>query len=334
MNFKQLEALIYVTRHNTFKQAAEALYFDSSGEEYITPESIQYRIKQLEQELGVSLYRKRQGSSRVLLTREGQLFLREAMDVYQRMQEWRGMFLESDRGSLTFATTQAVLIHRLVEAIAAFHNRRPQVRLRILSATAQEMENMVAEGRIDFGISTRRPEQPELEYIPWKKSAMVLVTPLGHPLALRRPATLAEIADHPLVLLEPEMRGDRELVDEAFRRAGVRQANVVMETSNSEIITAYVEAGIGVSIVAETSVLRLRRKVEVVPLGEQIGKTEVGLLVREGQYLPARVREFLAMLDNKVRDWLTERENQLMRPMADEREPKSSSQSPKRKKSE
>jgi len=311
VNYKQLEALIYVTRHNTFKQAAEALYFDSSGEEYITPESIQYRIKQLEQELGVSLYRKRQGSSRVLLTREGQLFMREAMEVYQRMQEWKGMFLESDRGWLTFATTQAVLIHRMVDAIAAFHARRPQVRVRVVNATAAEMEAMVAEGRIDFGISTRRPELSELDYVLWKRTPMVLITPAGHPLASRQGVTLTEIADYPLVLLEPEIRGDRELVDEAFRRAGVRQPNVVLETSNSEIITAYVEAGIGVSIVAETSVLRLRRKVDVVPLGDQVGKTEVGLLVREGQYLPARVREFLAQLDPKLRDWLAERDTRL-----------------------
>ncbi|MEQ8820647.1 MAG: LysR substrate-binding domain-containing protein [Sumerlaeia bacterium] len=319
MNYKQLEALIYVTRNGTFKQAAESLYFDSSGEEYITPESIQYRIKQLEQELGVSLYRKRQGSSRVLLTREGQLFLREALEVFSRMSEWRSMFLESEKGRLTFATTQTVLIHRMVDAIREFHTRHPNVRVQALNATAAEMENLVGEGRIDFGISTRQPETGELEYVPWKKSPMVLVLPKGHALSGRRDVSLMEIADHPLILLEPEMRGDRELVDESFRKAGIKRPNVVIETSNSEVILTYVEAGIGVSVIAETNLANTRREVDFVRLDPKvIGKTEVGLLVREGQFLSFRAREFLTFLDPSFRDWLAERDVRMEREAIEE----------------
>jgi len=297
MNYKQLEALIYVHQHGTFKQAAESLYFDSSGEEYITPESIQYRIKQLEQELGVSLYRKRQGSSRVLLTREGQLFLREAIDVYQRMTEWKGMFLESQRGQLTIASTQAVILHRLLDPVREFLARHPRVRLRVINAPAQEMEAMVAEGRVDFAISTRPPEAAELEYVLWRRTPMALITPVGHPLTRIREPQLKDIVDFPLILLEPEIRGDRELVDEAFRQAGIHQINLVLECSNSEIIKCYVEAGLGVSVIAETSTQPLRRKIEVIPLGRQVGKTEVGLLLRQGQYLTLAAREFIQRID-------------------------------------
>jgi DNA-binding transcriptional LysR family regulator len=297
VNIKQLEALIYVSRHGTFKQAAEQLYFETAGEEFITPESIQYRIKQLEQAVGVSLYRKRQGSARVLLTREGQLFLREAIEVYQRMAEWRGLFLDGDRGTLTFATTQAVMIHRLVDPVRQYRARHPGVRLRVLNATAQEMEHLVAEGRIDFSLSTRAPENPDLEYTPWKHSRMAVLVPRGHKLARRRGVTLAEVAEHPLVLLEPELKGDRELVDDALRRAGVARPNIVVETSNSEIIAALVESGVGISIVAETVMLRQQRDVACVPLADPIGDTEVGLLVRSGQYLPFRARAFLTELD-------------------------------------
>ena len=53
------------------------------------------------------------------------------------------------------------------------------------------------------------------------------------------------------------------------------------------------------------------RQLEIVPLGRQIGKTEVGLLVREGQYLPLRVREFLSHVDPIFKDWLSERDAQL-----------------------
>jgi len=311
MNLKQLEAIIYVSRHGTFKQAAEALYFDSSGEEYITPESIQYRIKQLEAELGVSLYRKRQGSSRVTLTREGQLFLTEALEVYQRMTEWKGMFLDSEQGMLTFASTQAVIMHRLTPAITEFRQKYPAMRLRVINAYAQLAEDLVAQGRVDFGFSTRPPEQSELEYVVWKRSNMVLITPPGHPLSRKEKVTLAEISEFEMVLLEPEIRGDRETVDEAFRRANLKRPKVIMETSNSEVICSWVEAGLGISVIAETSLLRQPRKLATVPIADQIGRSEVGLLVREGQYLAARTRDFLMLLDPAFEKWLKDRDERL-----------------------
>lgn len=317
MNLKQLQALIYVSRHGTFKKAAEALYFHSAGDEYITPESIQYRIKQLEQDLGVSLYQKRQGSSRVLLTREGQLFLREALEVYQRMCEWQSMFMETGSGVLTFASTQAVIIHRLLDAVKAFHEKQSSVRLRLFSATADEMEEMVNEGQVDFAFSTRRPERPELEYVLWKKSRMVVLMPAGHPLTKLRTVKLADIAQHPLVLLEQELRGDRDLVAEAFAHAGIDRLNIVMETSNSEIIAAYVEAGLGISIVAETTTLRQRRKVVSLPLEDIPERSEVGLLVRDGQYIPQRAKSFLQTLDPFFEKWLKERDDRIAKQVLD-----------------
>jgi DNA-binding transcriptional LysR family regulator len=310
VNLKQLEALVYVARCGTFRQAAESLYFDSDGDEYITPESVQYRLKQLEKDLGVALYRKRQGSARVTLTREGMVFLREAVDVYQRMAGWRGLFSRNGQEWLTFASTQAILLHRLRDRLSAFAREMPQVRIRAIASTAQEMEQMVDEGRVDFAISTRPPERQGLEYVVWRRSGMVLITPQNHPLARRKAVRLEEIAEHPLVVLEPELRGDRELMDEAFRKAGIRRPNVVVETSNSELIKAYVEAGLGLGIIAETNVSggAATRRVGVVPLGNLLGRTESGLLVREGQFISPAMRKFLSGLDPVLDAWVKEHE--------------------------
>ncbi len=308
MNFKQIEALIYVNQHGTFKNAAEALYFKSAGEEYITPESIQYRVKQLEQELGVTLYRKKQGSTQVRITREGRLFLTEALDVYQRMTEWRELFLEAPGGLLTMASTQTVLINRLHGVFDKYHRLYPDVTIRAHNASGVQMEEMVAEGRIDFAISTRAPVDADLEYILWMKTNLVVVTPKGHPLAKKATVTLAELVKHPLVLLEREPHSDREKLDHAFRRLGLKKPNVVFETSNSEIILSYIESGMGVSVISETTLVRNLRKVEKVTLAEPIGHSEVGLLVRGGQYLPSRVRNFIRLLDPKFEAWLEARE--------------------------
>jgi len=314
MQYKQLEALIYVARKGTFKQAAEDMYFDSPGEEYITPESIQYRIKQLEHELGVSLYQKRQGSARVQLTREGKIFLREALEIYQRMSNWRNMFAESDRSRLVIASTQAVIIHRLMDTVVEFRNKFPATRLRLLNASAEQAETLVSEGETDFAFSTRRPDRPELTYVLWKKSRIVAIMPPTHPMAKSKGLKLIELAAEPLVLLEPDMRGDRELIDSTMNRVGLTKPNIALESSNSEIIASYVEAGLGVGLIAETSMIKNRRKLVSVPVLDVPDKSEVGLLVRSGQYLPHRSREFLAMLDPIFAEWLKEYDASEQRP--------------------
>lgn len=311
MNDKQLQALIAVNQFGTFKKAAENLYFESPGEEYITPESIQYRLKQLEQELGVTLYRKRQGSAQVTLTREGQLFLKEAIEIYHRIREWRNLLLESPQGSLSIASTQAVMLNRLPETILEYHRLFPDVRVTLVCAGAPEMELMVARGSIDLALSTRPPENSDLDYLPWKKSELVLVTPKGHPLTKLKAATIQEVAKYPIIMLANQLRGDREIVDEAFRRAGIRTPNIVLEASDSAVILNYVELGIGIAIVSETNLIRSRRKVDQVPLEVPLGRSEVGLLVREGQYLPSRVSEFLKVLDPIFEPWLKEREDRI-----------------------
>jgi DNA-binding transcriptional LysR family regulator len=322
MQYKQLEALIYVARKGTFKQAAEDLYFDSPGEDYITPESIQYRIKQLEQELGVSLYQKRQGSARVQLTREGKVFLREALEIYQRMSHWRNMFAESDKSRLTIAATQAVIIHRLLDTVAEFRKKFPTTRLRMLNASAEQAEALVLEGETDFAFSTRKPDRAELTYILWKKSRMVALVPPQHALSRQKALKLTDLTGEPLILLEPDLRGDRDLIDTSMHRAGLSKPNIALEVSNSEIISAYVESGLGVGIIAETSMEKQRRKVVAIPILDIPEKSEVGLLVRTGQYLPHRTREFLTMLDPIFGEWLKEHDIQESRQEEEEPEPK------------
>lgn len=311
MNLKNLEALIAVNQHGTFKQAAEALYFESPGGEYITPESIQYRLRQLEEELGVSLYRKRQGSSRVTLTREGKLFLLEALDVYERMLEWRGMFLEQPSGNLVFASTQAVIINRMYETILEYNKKFPKVRLQAINADASRMESLVASGKVDFAISTRPPSEPELDYLLWKRSNFVLITPPGHPLAKMDKPRLTDVAQYPLILLDRQLHSDRELIDEAFRREGIANREVVFQASDSATILTYVEAGMGVSIVSETNLIRTKRNIAAKKLASKIGQSEVGLLLREDQYLTSRVREFLDMIDPMFRKLLKERDERI-----------------------
>jgi DNA-binding transcriptional LysR family regulator len=234
------------------------------------------------------------------------------------------MFAESDKSRLVIAATQAVIIHRLMDTVVEFRSKFPTTKLRLLNASAEQSETLVSEGETDFAFSTRRPDRPELNYILWKRSRIVAVVPPGHALAKAKTIKLIELASEPLILLEPDMRGDRELIDGTMHRVGLTKPNIALETSNSEIITSYVEAGLGVGLIAETSMMKNRRKLVAVPVSDIPDKSEVGLLVRAGQYLPHRSREFLSMLDPIFAAWLKEYDAAEQKPEEPAPEPRKS----------
>jgi DNA-binding transcriptional LysR family regulator len=220
------------------------------------------------------------------------------------MIEWRGHFLDSPGGTLEIASTQTVIINRLQPLLQKYHAQYPDVSIRARGTDSPEMERLVAQGRVDLALSTRPPADPDLDYTLWMKTELRVVTPKGHPLARHPKASLDEIAAHPMVLLAHEPGGDRELLDQALRLRGIEAPRVVLETNNSEILLAYVESGMGLTITSATNLLRNRREVESVALAESIGASEVGLLVRKHQHHPARARHLVRMLDPKLEAWL------------------------------
>lgn len=311
MNDKQLEALVYLSRNQNFTKAAEMLYFDSEEDEYITPETLQYRIKALEEELGVRLYKRQKGVTRVTLTREGNLFLREALAVYQRMREWRSLFTEAGHSRFSFAATDVVILHRLPEVVTQFHRLFPRSAIEMRSAAPEEIERLVRTGEVDFGLATHSPDDHDLDYVVFRKSRLVVVTPPDHPLAKKHDGvSLNDVARHPLVLLthDPSRRDDRARIDLAFRRKGIHHApNIVMVTSNSEIVVTYVEAGLGVGIVPETALVNSARKVAVIAMGNLFGQTEVGVLTRTDKVVTTAMREFFKLLSPKLEEWMDKR---------------------------
>ncbi len=310
MNEKQLEALIYLSRNQNFTKAAEILYFDSDEDDYMTPETLQYRIKSLEEELGVRLYKRQKGVNRVTLTREGNLFLKEALSVYQQMKQWRLLFTESEHYQFSFAATELVILHRLPEIMVKFHKLFPNSKIEMRSAAPEEVEYLVRRGEVDFGLGTHSPDDQELEYKVWKKSKLCVVTPKGHELTRKLNVTLEDIAQYPLILLshDPSRRDDRARVDMAFRREQVNHTEkIIMITSNSEIVNCYVETGIGIGIVPETALINTKRNIDIVDVGNIFGTTEVGILVRDDKVITTAMKELFLLLDPKFDDWMKKR---------------------------
>ncbi len=287
----QVLAFVELARTGTLREASELLH--------ITEQGVRNRILALEAQLGVQLYRKARGPRRhQVLTSQGQHFLPHAIAF---LDHARDLFEVCSRVSapqeIHVAATQYLILYVLIEAVRAFHEAFPSMRVRLSNYTEQEIEQKLLQNPgLALGVAAPYETPPELVYRHLFSMTWSLITPPKHPLLRRTQVDLEELCDLPLILFERGSTG-RHHVMEAFHGRGL-SPRIDMEMTNTEIAVRMVEAGLGVSIVPllPDGVVTRGRRVGVCSLGEQIQPIHSGILTRRNDVLSPATQAFIQFL--------------------------------------
>lgn len=247
MNFQQLRTVREAIRKGfNLTDAADVLCTSQSG--------VSRQIRELEEELGVQIF-ERYGKRLTGLTRPGQdiapiieRLLVEQENIKEAASDHFGLIT----GRLDVAATHAIARYLLPPIVAAFNARYPQVTLALHQASPLQIAQMVRDGVVDMGFvneHTYADAPPDLvlfKAFSWSNS---LILPVGHPLLTDPHVTLEKIAAYPIVTYDESMTG-RDQINQAFYDQGLTP-NVVLTAVDSDIIKTYVEAGVGIGIIAE-----------------------------------------------------------------------------------
>ncbi len=287
----QISAFVELARQGSLRAAAAGLH--------LTEQGVRNRLLTLEGRLKVELYRKARGPRRAQpLTEDGRRFLPHALAFLERAAQFADLF-RSAAGpeEIHVAATQYLILYVLIDAVRRFHAAFPNIRVRLSNHTEQEIEDaLLRDIELSLGVAAPYESPPELEYIHLFSLDWSLIAPPRHPLLRRKPLTLEDLADVPLILLEHGSTGRQHVMD-AFHGRGL-SPRVETETTNTEIIVRMVEAGLGLSVVplmADGSVTRGHR-VAVRDLDGAIRPIHSGILVRRGERVSAASRAFMTFL--------------------------------------
>ena len=243
MNFQQLRIIGETVKHNfNLTEVAGALNTSQSG--------VSKHIKDLEEELGVSLF-ERKGKRLLGLTEPG----RELLPIVERMlTDTRNIkrigeqFSQRDEGEIRIATTHTQARYVLPPIIAKFREAYPKVRLVLQQANPSEIAAMLLNGSADVGIATETlAQEPLLATFPYLRWSHAVIVPKSHPLANAKPLTLDAIADYPIVTYDAAFTG-RSRIDATFAKAEL-SPDIVLEALDSDVIKTYVELGLGIGII-------------------------------------------------------------------------------------
>ncbi len=265
MQIGQINAFLAVAELESFSQAAEKLH--------ITQPAVSKRIRQLEQSVNAELFDRI--GRRSVLTPSGKAFKPHAERILAELKAYRSGL---DRqpgipsGTLSFATSHHIGLHRLPQVLRDFKIRYPRVDLDLQFMDSEDACVAVADNRIELAIVTL-PEQADkhLECEPVWIDEMIVVMAADHSLARQRDISREQLLAHPAIL-PSSGTFTRRIINSLFSgQSGAIQ--IVLETNYLETIKVMVSANLGWSILphsmvdASLSAKRLRGLEAERPLG-------------------------------------------------------------------
>jgi LysR family cys regulon transcriptional activator len=247
MNLRQLRYISEVARHDlNLSATADSLFTSQPG--------VSKQIRQLEDELGVQIF-ERSGRQLTRITPAGRAIIEladRALIEVETLKQAAQEYSDPSLGELSLAATHTVARYVFPPVVEKLKRQYPRVHIHTHMGTPVQIAELVAHGKVDFGIATEAMEHFEdLVAIPcyrWRRSFLV---PPGHPLLDVKPLTLHAVAEHPLVTYVFGFDRGSPL-DVAFRREGLTP-EVAVTATDADIIKTYVRMGFGVGIVATLS---------------------------------------------------------------------------------
>ncbi|MGE7694280.1 LysR family transcriptional regulator [Lysinibacillus sp. NPDC094177] len=229
-----------------FMAVCEELHFTKAAEKLgISQPTLSQQIRVLEDEVGMPLFDRI--GKKIILTEAGSLLLRygtEILDILQNVKDSIKDLKEMKSGEIRVGIMPSDLDYRITQLVIDFHQKFPNVKLKILSSV--EIVRQVLENEVDLGIAINVLPNDRLVTIPLCQEEYVLIVSKEHPIANRESISIVELKDLPVVIY-PEGFVGREIVEETVKKHGF-QLNSVLETNSVTSIINLVRANIGATI--------------------------------------------------------------------------------------
>ena len=291
MDIASLKAFVAVADSGSFSLAAEHLF--------VTQPAVSKRISALEAELDTRLF-DRIGRS-VALTQAGQTLLPRARHILLELEDsvrTLSNLSGTVQGTLRFATSHHIGLHRLPPVLKQFVRRYPQVRLDIRFMDSEEACHAVELGELELAVITLPPAaSPVLQIDTVWNDPLTLVVAPDHPLASKARPGLADLAAHPAILPSPNTY-TRQIAEQTFERLDLH-LDVALSINYLETIKMLVSVGIGWGLLPVTM---LDRQIRAIPMKSLALQRRLGTVFHRERTLSNAADALCRMLARAARE--------------------------------
>lgn len=212
--------------------------------------------------------------------------------MQEKVNEIKGL----ETGIIRVGTFSSITCHWMPQLIKGFQQRYPNVQFLFHQGDYTSIQEWIKTGAVDFGFVTP-PAVTDLETIIMKDGEMLAILPKNHPLADRASIRVSEISGDPYILME---EGHFSEPLNAFEAAGLKP-NIKYTIHDDYAVMTMVEAGLGVSILAELVLQRTNFDIAKIPLDPPIYRT-LAIAYKDRHSLPWPAQYFIKYLMEKVEE--------------------------------
>lgn len=193
MDFRQLKYFIAVAEEGHIGRAARKLH--------ISQPPLTRQIKQIEEELGVTLFlRTPKGME---LTPVGNIFLEEANNIkllFEKATERTLQAAQGKLGRLDVAIFGSGILDAIPKILLSFKENHPDVRVVLHQMSKGEQIEALQQRRINVGFNRLLVPLPDIRSEVVLRERLLLAINEKHPLAREKSIPFRALADHPLIL--------------------------------------------------------------------------------------------------------------------------------------
>ncbi|MVX66529.1 LysR family transcriptional regulator [Clostridium chromiireducens] len=259
MNWQQLEYFKTVAETQNFTSAANLLS--------VTQPALSKSISKLEEELNVPLFEK--SGRNIKLTRFGIMFLKHAniaiKEINEGVQELQDI-INPMTGTVSISSLYTIGTHFIPSIISEFLKESPNIKFEFGIQSTSNILKGLKDGKFDFGFYDEFEDikkYEEIESFPIKNEELVVIVPKNHHLADKTEVFLKDLKEESFVFFSEGIKGKMCSV---FENLGFIPKVSMRPNESSMVVTGFVSAGIGISIVPDTpnlithelSVLRIK----------------------------------------------------------------------------
>lgn len=241
MDIRVLQYFLAVAREESITKAAESLH--------MTQPPLSRQLKDLETELGKSLFIRIRGGKKITLTEDGMLLKKRAEEMVELMEKTKAELACSDgsiSGEIFIGSGETDAISFLAQAAQNLQKKYPQICYHIYSGDAERVMEKLDKGLIDFGLLIGPVDMMKYDYmhLPITDTWGVLMRK-DSPLAKKEKICAEDLWDKPL-LLSHQAFASSEM--SSWLRSDTTKPNIVATYDLIYNASHFVKKGIGYAI--------------------------------------------------------------------------------------
>jgi len=293
INLKTLNVFIVLSETSSFRQAAVILNKSQSA--------VSMQVKQLEEQLGVSLFHRT--TRRVELTGEGEQLLKYARralsELEDGLQQIRGI-ADVKIGRISIGCVPSVAASVLPAVLLLFQQDHPGIKINLRELPSEDLLDAIRHQEIDFGIGPLVENMGDSDFMPVVREPIYALMREKYCKSGIEAISLNELAELP-ILMNSKSAALRGNLDRELAARGVK-LKIMFEVLHVQTLVAFARVGLGVAILPHVTIPRpLEPGMRALPIiGPKLDRT-IGIISLKGQSMSPATRILVNLITQQFR---------------------------------